>query len=203
MTVEVLTAWLMAIMLATVPPGRSRRPEEARETAEAGRARYGAIARAMAEVSLDPEEAPLFAGERGREKTALFLLTIALHESHFRRHVDLGLGPHARGGGGRYHCMMQILVKKGRTPEGFTAEDLVKNRQACFRRGLHILQRAKRFCDAAGPRAFLNHYASGTCHRGAQAASKRWKTFDALMREHGWPKRLEELHEERHEAARP
>lgn len=201
MTVEMLTAWLLSIMLATVPPGRSRRPEEARESAEAGRARYVAIARAMAEVSLDPAEAPLFSGERGREKTALFLLTISRHESHWKRHVDLGLGPHARGGGGRYHCMMQILVKGERTPEGFTKEDLVKSRHACFRRGLHILQRAKRFCDDAGPRAFLNHYASGTCHRGARAAGKRWKTFDALLREHGWPKPLSELHEALHEAS--
>ena len=202
MTVEVLTAWLLSIMLATVPPGRSRRPEEAVESAEAGRARYAAIARAMAEVSLDPAESPLFPGERGREMTALLLLTISLHESHWKRHVDLGLGPHARGGGGRYHCMMQILVKNEKTPEGFTAEDLVKNRHACFRRGLHILQRARRFCDDAGPRAFLNHYASGTCHRGARAAAKRWKTFDGLLREHGWPKSLETLHEARHDRAR-
>jgi len=202
MTVEILTAWLLSIMLTTVPPGRSRRPAEARESAEAGRARYAAIARAMAQVSLDPEEAPLFDGERAREKTALFLLTISLHESHWMRHVDLGLGPQARGGGGRYHCMMQILVKGEATPEGFTKADLVKSRDKCFRRGLHILQRAKRFCDEAGPRAFLNHYASGTCHRGARAAAKRWKTFDRLSSEHGWPKPLEQLHEQLHEGPR-
>lgn len=209
MTVEVLSAWLLSIMLATVPPGRSRFPDQARESAGAGKARYAAIAEAMAEVSLDPNEEPLFEGEHAREKTALFLLTISLYESHWKRHVDLGLGPHARGGGGRYHCMMQILVKRGRTPEGFTAEDLVQSRRKCFRRGLHILQRGRRFCDAAGPRAFLNHYASGHCHRGGRAVRKRWKTFDRLLADNPFPapdprtRAQIERHERIHAGARP
>jgi hypothetical protein len=187
MTLEGLSAWLLSIMLTAVPPGRSRSPEEARESAAQGKARYAMIAEAIAGASLDRKETPLFAGKRGRQDTALMLLTIAMHESHFRRHVDLGLGPHARGGGGRYHCMMQILVKKGRTPEGFTSDDLVKSRDKCFRRGLHILQRAKRFCDKTGPRAFLNHYASGTCTKGQKAVNKRWRTFDRLQKKHPLP----------------
>jgi hypothetical protein len=209
MTVEVLSAWLLSIMLTAVPPGRSRFPEEAKETAVAGKARYAAIARAMATVSLDPQESPLFEGEWAREKTALFLLTISMHESHWKRHVDLGLGPHARGGGGRYHCMMQILVKKGHTPEGFTAQDLVDSREKCFRRGLHILQRGKHFCDGVGPRAFLNHYASGHCRRGGRAVRKRWKTFERLMKEYDWPdpeaqtRAKVKEHERHHRRVRP
>ncbi|MCA9619992.1 MAG: hypothetical protein KC731_13295 [Myxococcales bacterium] len=191
MSVEVLSAWLLSIMLASVPPGKSRQPVEARETAEAGAARYAAIAEAMARTTLDPDEAPLFDGPDGRAKTALLLLTISLHESHWKRNVDLGLGPLAQRGGGRYHCMMQILVKNGKTPEGFTAADLVASRDKCFRRGLHILQRGRRHCrkeNKGGPRAFLNHYASGYCDRGRKPVALRWKTFDRLLHDHPVPK---------------
>jgi len=187
MTVETLSAWLLSIMLAAVPPGHSSHPEEAKESKEAGRARYEAIAAAVAEASLDEDEAPLFAGDDGRLRTAALLLTISYHESHWRRHVDLGLGPLRYRGGGRYHCMMQILVKGEETPEGWTAEELVKSRDKCFRRGLHILQRAKRYCDDAGPRAFLNHYATGRCDRGRKPVAKRWATFDRWLREHPAP----------------
>jgi hypothetical protein len=184
MSVEALAAWLLAIMLATVPPGKAKRPDEARETAAQGRARYAAIARAMAEVSLDADEAPLFDGPHGREKTAALLLTISLHESHWRRDVDLGLGAQKDS---RYRCMMQILVPGEKTPEGWSGDDLVKSRERCFRRGLHILQNARKQCDSKGARAFLNHYATGTCDRGQKAVQKRWRTFDALLEKHPFP----------------
>src|SRR5690606_31670408 len=99
-TVETLSAWLLSIMLTAAPPGKSRYPEEARETAEQGKARYAAIAKAIAEVSLDEQEKPLFSGADGRLETALIMLTVSYHESHWRRHVDLGIGPRSRGGGG-------------------------------------------------------------------------------------------------------
>lgn len=184
MTVESLATWLLTVMLVTVPPGKSRVPQEARETAVQGKARYAAIARTIAQVSLDPKEKPLFSGPDGRRKTAALMLAIAYYESHWRRDVDLGIGPRARGGGGRYHCMMQIGVPKGKTPEGWTPKQLVQSRQRCFRRGLHLLQRGRRLCDSAGPRAFLNHYASGYCNGGKKAAAKRWRTFDRWLREH-------------------
>ncbi len=174
-------------MLATVPPGGSRYPKEARETAAQGKARYAAIARAVAQVSLDPAESALFAGADGRAKTALLMLTVAKHESHWRRHIDLGLGPRSRGGGGKYHCMMQIAVPKGKTPEGWTSEDLVKSRDKCFRRALHIMQGGKRYCSKKGfgPRSFLNQYGSGRCDHGRKAVAIRWKTFDRLLAKHG------------------
>lgn len=188
MSLEVLSAWLLSIMLAAVPPGHSRFPDEARESKEAGRARYEAIATALASASLDEDETALFDGDEGRLRTALLLLTISYHESHWRRHIDLGLGPKRYRGGGLYHCMMQIHVKGEKTPEGWTAEDLVKSRDKCFRRGLHILQRARGFCADAGPRAFLNHYATGTCDRGRKPVAKRWATFDRWLAEHPPPR---------------
>src|SRR5262245_66320038 len=120
MTPEVLAGWLLGVMVATAPPGRSRFPTEARETPEDGRARYAAIAHAVAEVALDPDERPLFSGDRARERTAALLLSISWHESGWRRDVDLGIGSHARGGG-RYHCVMQVAVDRSGRASGWTA----------------------------------------------------------------------------------
>lgn len=188
MTVEALAAWLVAIMVATVPPGGWRSKAQARETAEQGRARYEAIAQAIAKVSLDREEAPLFDGADGRARTAALLLAISLHESHWRRDVDLGLGRYGPRGGRRYHCLMQIAIDRGKTAEGWTATQLVQSRERCLRAGLHILQRGRRFCDRAGPRAFLNHYASGYCNRGRQQARSRWDSYHTFLRKHPLPK---------------
>lgn len=187
MTVEALAAWLLGIMLATAPPGDPRCARTACESPEQGRARYAAIARAIARVSLDPKEKPLFDGKHGRAHTAALLLAISLHESHWRRDVDLGLGRYSPRARRRYHCMMQIAVDRGKTPEGWTAAQLVQSRQRCFRAGLNILQRGRRLCDATGPRAFLNHYASGYCNRGRKAVTRRWATYHKMLRQHPLP----------------
>ncbi len=189
MTIETLAAWILSVMMATVPPGRSTRPKEARETAAQGKIRYEAIANAIAKVSLDPKERPLYSGPQGREKTAALMLTISLHESHWRRDVDLGLGPKAHGGG-RYWCMMQIAVDSGKTPEGWTRKQLVQSRERCFRRGLHILQRGRKYCakvKAKDEHAFVNHYASGYCDRGRKAVAKRIRTLRRLLKKHPLP----------------
>ncbi|MBW2453511.1 MAG: hypothetical protein JRI68_03325 [Deltaproteobacteria bacterium] len=188
MNVDLLAAWLLSIMLSASPPGRSRHPVEAIETADQGKARYAAIARAIATVSLDPNEAALFAGQDARAKTAALLLAISYHESHWRRHVDLGLGSRALGGG-RYWCMMQIAVDRGKTPEGWTGKQLVQRRDRCFRRGLHILQRGKRFCRSRGGTSFINHYASGYCDRGGKAVALRTRTYREWLRARPIPKR--------------
>jgi hypothetical protein len=178
MTVETLAAWLLALMMTSVPPGRSTRPAEARESEEEGKARYAAIARALAEVSLDESEASLFEGEDGRKKTAALMLAISRFESTWRRDVDLGLGAQGKR---LYRCMMQIALPAGKkTPEGWTAADLVASRDKCFRRALHILQRGQRVCKTRGGTSFVNHYASGSCDRGQAAVQKRidlWRSW--------------------------
>ncbi len=178
MTVEVLAAWLLSIMLASIPPGRSLRPAEAKESVEQGRARYAAIARALAEVSLDPKEKPLFSGKDARSRTAALMLAISFYESHWRRDVDLGLGQRRS----RYYCMMQIGAGKGKTMEGWTGQQLVESRDRCFRAGLHILQRGQRVCaKSKDKRAFVYHYASGYCDRGRKAVAKRWRLLDRWL----------------------
>lgn len=187
MTVDALAAWMLAIMMTSVPPGKSRRPKEAQETAEEGKARYAAIAHAIAKVSLDKSESPLFDDKDGRRKTATLMLAMSRFESTWRRDVDLGIGPRARGGGGRYWCLMQIAVPKGKTPEGWTGRDLVESRERCFRRALHILQRGKRVCKKVGGTSFVNHYASGYCDRAKGPVKKRVDLMRRWMREHPFP----------------
>jgi hypothetical protein len=176
MTAEVLASWLLGVMMATVPPGRSRYPSEARESAEQGQARYAEIADALARVALDPGERPVFVGKLGRERTAALMLALSYHESRWRRDVDLGLGTH-----GRYHCLMQVAVDRGRTPDGWTGKDLVASRERCFRAGLHILSRAQGSCKAQGPDAWLRLYTSGRCDRGRLPAEQRLVTLRSWL----------------------
>lgn len=186
MTFETLFSWLMTVMLTTVPPGHSTYPASARETKAEGQARYRKIARAIAKVTLDPKEKPIFKGPNARAKTAALLLVVSHHESHWRRHVDLGIGR-----GGRYWCMMQIAVDKGTTPEGWTGEDLIRSNERCFRRGLHMMQMAQRVCDrkkAKGSFAFLNHYASGHCDRGRKAVAIRVDSHRRWLKRFPLPK---------------
>jgi len=175
MTLETLSAWLLSVMLTTVPPGHSKHPPEARETAQQGKLRYRGISRTIARVALDPKEKPIFSGPDARARTAAFLLVVSHHESHWRRHIDLGINHR-----GRYWCMMQIAVDHGKTPEGWTGRDLVNSREKCFRRALHIMQMGRRVCarkKAKDPFAFFNLYASGHCNRGRKAVAIRVKTF--------------------------
>jgi hypothetical protein len=187
MTAKLLASWLLGIMVSNVPPGRSNFPDEARESADQGRARYTEIAEALAEVSLDPAEKPVFDGKKGRERTAALMLAIAYHESGLRRDVDLGLGRHH--GGGRYFCLMQVAVekRKGKTPEGWTGADLVASRQRCFRSALHILQRARAGCRKQGSDAWLRLYTSGHCDRGRLPAEKRLTTWRSWLGAHPLP----------------
>ncbi|MEJ7730394.1 MAG: hypothetical protein WKG00_14390 [Polyangiaceae bacterium] len=175
MTAETLAAWLLSVMLTSAPPGRSRFPPSARETAEVGRDRYAAIARDIAEVAMDPAEPAVFDGPRARERTAALVLAIAWHESGFRRDVDLGLGPFARGTG-RYHCIMQVAVERGKRASGWTGKELVEARPRCIRAALDILQRARGACRPQGPDAWMRLYVSGHCTRGRKAAEERLGT---------------------------
>src|SRR5262249_9689221 len=103
-----IVAWALSIMLGWAPPGRSH-IKHAIETPDEGAARYAEVARAAAKVAFDPAEAPIVAGPRARSQSLAIMLSVAHHESGFRRDVDLGLGPLARGSGVD-SCLMQIRV---------------------------------------------------------------------------------------------
>lgn len=150
-------------MLSWAPPGKSK-IKDAVETPEEGKARYAEIARAAAKVAFDGQEKPLYRGARARSKTLAVMLSVAYHESGFRKDVDLGVGPFARGSG-TDSCLMQIRVGAGSTTEGWTHSDLVSNRDKCFRAGLALLRRSFGSCGKLGERDALSGFASGHCKK--------------------------------------
>lgn len=188
-----LTAWLYALMLWLHPPAaavaRTHLPA-ARETVAEREARYWAIAEAVATVVSDPAERPVFAGPEGRARTAALLLGISYLESGWRRDVDLGLGPHARGGGVDA-CFLQIRVGRGRTREGWTADELVTDRTKCVRAALRLVRASYGACRGLPREHALTAFAAGRCdsERGQRASAARIAVARRLL-EHAPPARV-------------
>ena len=164
MSMDPIIAWAVAFMVSWAPPGRSK-IKDAIETPEAGQARYEEIARAAARVAYDPYLKPLFHGPRGRASTMAVLLSIAYHESGFRRDVDLGVGKLARGSG-TDSCLLQIRVGRGKTSEGWTHDDLVGDREKCFRAGYSLIKRSFGACRRLPQLDWLGAYTRGRCVEG-------------------------------------
>jgi hypothetical protein len=138
-----------------------------RESEAEGRARYETIARALDAVSLEATTAPK--GERPlwpwpRRELVAGLLTIARHESGFRRDVHEGVGPAAlgdcrRAADGSLVCRSVCLVQvqtgglDGRRG-GWLGRDLVGldvDRTArCLRAGAELLARSRWSCSRDG-----------------------------------------------------
>lgn len=182
---SLVRAWILALMTLRHPLTHAavdHAPPWARETVEQRQARYEAIAEAIEEVVFDPAEKPLFAGPEGRYRTAAVIVAIADMESGFRRDVDLGLGPRARGGG-TDSCPMQIRLGKGqRTREGYAFEDLVGegHRANCYRAGLHLVRLSYGSCARLAPEYRLTAYAAGNCH--SEAGQEKSKARVLLAR---------------------
>ena len=181
-----LHQWLVSRMLNWMPTGRSF-IKDAKETKEEGKKRYEKIADAMIMVVYDPKEKPLFGGKYGRAKTLALVASISWFESGYRRDVDLGLGSLGVGDQGRSWCMMQILLGRkqldGKTKNritltedyytlltspkdrmaGWGGENLVQDRVACFRTGLHLARRSFRACRNYHVQDRLGVYGSGGC----------------------------------------
>jgi hypothetical protein len=126
---------------------------------------------------------------------------MAFNESAFRRDVDLNIGPKARGDSGQSWCMMQIklgrparetertdlrivfdgtayrLVKDKHGLTGWGGEDLVQDRQKCFRAGLRIARMSFNICRKLPVEDRLANYASGdgTCTLGRDSSEVRVK----------------------------
>jgi hypothetical protein len=143
-----MAAWLLALLLAAVPPGLV----PARETEEAARERYASIAEDLAAVTTSRTEASL-------------LIAVAVHESGLRLDVDQGL----TRGGGRDVCLLQL-----RSPPAAALTD----RQACLRAGLRLVRASLAACRAAPERDRLAQYASGSCSAGlreSRAIMDSWR----------------------------
>lgn len=162
---ENLINWLVAAMVAWVPPGKSK---WTKETEEETLARYREIATDAAIIAFNPEIKPLYPGKHGRHKTALQLLSIAFWESSFSPSVDNG---YSRGDDGQSYCLMQIKLGngkvkfqiKGQGEVSWSGWDLVKDRKKCFYTGLEYARRSFGACRKLPVEHRLTAYAAGVC----------------------------------------
>jgi hypothetical protein len=193
--VDTVIAWILAFLTTQAPPTRKAYYPEAQETPTEATARYVSIASDIRDVVYDPAESPLFKGPNGRARTASIVESIMLHESGFRKDVDYGLGKSGVGDSGTSWCMMQVKLghmvaghtEKRIIPtpdggfryttdltQGYGGEDLVADRKACIRAGLHIVRRSFGACSGSQPIShWLDSYASGSCTGGQPESEHR------------------------------
>lgn len=190
---QMLIAWILAFMTVQAPVTRQSFVKEAQETPAEATARYESIAKDIIEVVYDPSEPPLFKGKNGRVRTISLILSVMLHESGFRKDVDLGVGKVARGDGGRSVCMMQINLGPGRLKKwnktenrfarpgdppdqlsgGWNAAEMLADRKNCIRGGLQILRTSFASGSRRPIQEWLNVYASGNPNLGREAGARR------------------------------
>ena len=160
---DVLWPWVLTAMVTWAPP-----------RTDADLARYKSIASDIETVAYDPSEEPIVAGPDGRARTALLLASTAYDESFFRADVDDGS---ARGDGGRSVCVMQVWVNEGRTREGWTAPELIADREKCVRAALHIVRGSMAWCRWSRGLSggdLLGGYTHGKCVHPNAIGRARW-----------------------------
>lgn len=147
-----LTAFLLATMIAWRAPLLADLPF------------YEEVAHDVADVAQDPNEAPLFEGDQGRERTALLLLGIAYYESGgFARDVD---EDRRRGDAGKSHCLMQVQLRPGES---------LPNRTACIRIALARTRESFALCQRMQAADRLGGYVRGHCRANDPEARRRWR----------------------------
>ena len=77
-------------------------------------------------------------------KKIALLSAIAVTESGLNKDIQLGK---RRGDWGRSVCLMQMNIGKGKTPEGWTAEDLVTDLDKCLTTGLRAAKQSLGGCS--------------------------------------------------------
>jgi hypothetical protein len=163
---DLLWPWVLTAMVTWAPP---------RTDADLGR--YKSIASDIEAVAYDPAEEPIVPGPDGRARTALLLASTAYDESFYRADVDDG---RARGDGGHSVCVMQVWVE-GRTREGWTAGELIADREKCVRTALHILHGSLAWCRGLKDGDRLGGYTHGKCVHPNWIGRGRW------IRAFTWP----------------
>lgn len=155
MTVPV--AWVVGLLVALEPSAPWRPTFE--KTAEA-----------IARVS---ESEPLF-DDRGEERTAALLVSIAWYESRLK--------PNARSRNGQWYCLYQ--VDKRHLPE---PEKALEDPEMCTRAAVKIIRSSLQACAKHPAEERLAQFMSGSCDRGA--TDSRYRSFLAskLLREHPLP----------------
>lgn len=178
-----MTEWLLAIIVSVANPERAATEDPFpgwAETVAERRERFTAIAADLESFVFDEKTRPVFGGAHGRARTAALVLAVAYHESGFMKDVDIGPcyrgknGQSTRCDSGKSACLMQIRIADGKTPEGYTREELFKDRRKCFESGLRLLRSSLGMCKHLPLKHRLAAYASGSCDKG-------WEGSEVLM----------------------
>lgn len=190
---EIVVAWILSLIVSFAPPAKvasGPQFEGWEETADEKLVRYEAIATDLYETVFEnPDNASLFSGGfKGKLRTTTLLLATAAHESAFSRDVDQGPcfrknGYKGRCDSGKAYCMMQVHVgPDGKTPEGWTGEELFADRKKCFTTALNGMRRSIRACRKVHktPNLWLSAYASGDCERGGKGAEELWRMYESF-----------------------
>jgi hypothetical protein len=155
--------WIYQVLTKLRTPGMVSYYEHAKESKEDAKDRYESIALDLAKVVYNPNSKPIFNGKYGRARTAMLMISVAFFESGFRRDIDYGLGKFARGDKGKSWCLMQMHIGNGKTPEGWSGQDLVQDRTKCFTAGLNAMRRSFSACRKQDTLDRLSAYATGSC----------------------------------------
>jgi Transglycosylase SLT domain len=138
-----MITWILSLMIALQPQAPWR------ET-------YETTAKAIAGVVND--QAPLFAGDDGREKSAALLVALSWAESRF--------DPKAVGDHGRSVGLYQIFGPNLPTPEGFGRTDILGNQVNATKVAHRMLKQSMSLCGKYPVEERLGWYAAGTCDKG-------------------------------------
>lgn len=159
--VDSMLAWIVLFLVSVAPPvARVELEGQASYTA-----RVKAIVETAAMVVYDPAEPRVHKGPWGLERSLMLTLAVGYHESMgFRREVDNGT---IKGDHGATVCLMGIMVGRGRA-EGWTATQLIQDREKCLRVGYHRIRQSLSICGS-GPNG-LAVYASGRCEYGRKVS---------------------------------
>lgn len=194
---EPIVAWLVAMIVSLAPPERVSKyayPGHA-ETPEAVKVRYESIARDIVGVVFDPQEIPPYGTTTlGRLRAASLVVAVASMESGFAHDVDVGpcyRGPHNQGArcdAGKSVCLLQVRVGlHGKTKEGWTKQELQRDRKKCITTGLRLMKSSLSSCSRQGPLLGLAAYASGTCGAGHKESKARLQLAERLFGMPGRP----------------
>lgn len=138
-------AWVLSLLVLALPPDRVQAQPGWDEAPSAREARYLAIATDVAAVVYAPGARTLYAGPRGRARTAALLVAVAVLESGLAADVDLGPCYRGRDGrsmrcdSGRAHGLWQVH-----------APEVAGDRRAAARAALRVLRGS--FAAATGER---------------------------------------------------
>lgn len=177
---QILIQWMMSVMLALSPLDKQSDSREYESSYEK-ELRLESIAWDITSVVYDDNEKPLFPGADGREKSAVFVATWAAHESGgFAKAIDEG---RRKGDNGSSWCIMQLHIGAGKTAEGWTGSDVIRDRRKCIASGYRVMKNAWGMCQG-DPSERMAAYISGRCDVSRDSSRTRYMHAMSLHRKY-------------------